>query len=80
MTVVDRILATLHRVAPDVDPKTVDHVRPLTDQLELDSLDYENLMSALCREWDMTIPEAEVAHLKSIDDLADYVKHHAHTK
>jgi acyl carrier protein len=80
MTLVDRILSTLHKVAPDVDPKTVDHVRPLTEQLDLDSLDYENLVSALSREYEMTIPEADIAQLKSIDDLADYVKHHAHAK
>jgi acyl carrier protein len=80
MTLVDRILSTLHKVAPDVDPKNVDHVRPLTEQLDLDSLDYENLIYALSNEYDMPVPAAEVSHLRSIDDLADYVKHHAHSR
>ena len=80
MTLVDHILSTLHKIAPDVDPKTVDQQRPLTDQLDLDSIDYQNFLAALSTEYEMAIPEPDVATLRSIDDVADYVKHHAHTK
>jgi acyl carrier protein len=80
MTLADRILSTLHRIAPDVDPKRVDRGRPLTDQLDLDSLDYENLLDALSTEYEMPIPDTDVAQLRTINDLTDYVKVHAHTK
>lgn len=80
MTLVERILSTLHKIAPDVDTKRVDHVRPLTEQLDLDSLDYENLITAISNEYEMPIPDDDLSHLRSIDDLADYVAHHAHTK
>ena len=80
MTLVDHILSTLHKIAPDVDPKHVDHIRPLTDQLDLDSIDYQNFLSALSSEYEMAIPETDIEALRSIDDVADYVKHHAHTK
>ena len=80
MTLVDHILSTLHHIAPDVNPSEVDHERPLTEQLDLDSLDYQNFLSALATEYEMAIPETDVATLRSIDDVADYVKHHAHTK
>lgn len=70
----DQILATLHRIAPDVDPSTVDHARPLVDQLDLDSMDYQNLLAALSTEHAVPIAESDVAGLRSIDDLAGYIR------
>jgi acyl carrier protein len=70
----DQILATLHRIAPDVDPATVDRARPLTDQLDLDSMDYQNLLAALSTEHAIPIPETDIAALRSIDDLVAYVE------
>jgi acyl carrier protein len=69
----DQILATLHKIAPDVDPATVDRARPLVDQLDLDSIDYQNFLAALSTEHRVSIPEAEVATLRSIDDLVGYI-------
>ncbi|HEU4727915.1 MAG TPA: phosphopantetheine-binding protein [Kofleriaceae bacterium] len=73
----DQILATLHRIAPDVDPAAVDRSRPLVDQLDLDSIDYQNFLAALSTEHATPIPEADVAALRSIDDLERYIEVHA---
>ncbi|HEY6038714.1 MAG TPA: phosphopantetheine-binding protein [Kofleriaceae bacterium] len=73
----DRVLATLHSIAPDVDPATVDRTRPLTDQLDLDSMDYQNLLAALSTEHAIPIPEEDVAALRSIDDLVAYIAAHS---
>jgi len=74
-----QILATLHRIAPDVDPGTVDRTLPLVDQLDLDSMDYQNLLAALSTDFAVAIPESDVARLRSIDDLVSYIsrKHRA---
>ena len=72
----DQILAMLHQIAPDVDPKAVDRARPLADQLDLDSMDYQNLLVAISTRYAMPIPEADVPKLRSIDDLARYVSTH----
>lgn len=69
----DQVLATLHKIAPDVDPSTVDRARPLVDQLDLDSLDYQNFLAALSTQYAVPIPEADVAGLRSIDDLVSYI-------
>ena len=69
----DQILATLHRIAPDVDPAAVDHARPLVEQLDLDSIDYQNFLAALAAEHAIEIPERDVASLRSIDDLVSYI-------
>ncbi len=76
--IADEILATLHHIAPDVDPRAVDRARPLADQLDLDSMDYQNLLAALSTRYAMPIPEADVATLLSVDDLAHYVEAHGH--
>jgi acyl carrier protein len=75
-TTADEILAVLHQIAPDVEPATVDHGRPLTDQLDLDSIDYQNLLAALSTRYAMEIPEVDVSSLRSIDDLVRYVEDH----
>lgn len=73
----DRVLATLHRIAPDVEPDTVDRHRPLVDQLDLDSMDYQNLLAALATEHAMDIPEVDAMRLRTIDDLVAYIVAHA---
>jgi len=72
----DQILAMLHKIAPDVEPATVDRARPLADQLDLDSMDYQNLLAAVSTELAVTIAEADIPSLRSIDDLAHYVEAH----
>ena len=73
----DQILAMLHAIAPDVDPPAVDRTRPLVDQLDLDSMDYQNLLVAISTRYAMPIPETDVPSLRSVDDLAGYVRAHA---
>jgi acyl carrier protein len=71
-TLADEILATLHKIAPDVDPNTVDRSEPLRDQLDLDSMDYQNLLTALSARYAVEIQEVDVPKLRTIDDLVAY--------
>ncbi|HSN25022.1 MAG TPA: acyl carrier protein [Kofleriaceae bacterium] len=71
--IADRILAMLHAIAPDVDPAAVDRARPLPDQLDLDSMDYQSLLARIATEFRIAIAETDVPTLRSIDDLASYV-------
>ena len=75
-TLADQILATLCKIAPDVDPGSVDHARPLVDQLDLDSIDYQTLLATLSKEHRVEIRAVDVPTLRSIDDLARYVETH----
>jgi len=76
MSLADDILATLHRIAPDVEPSTVDRARPLTDQLDLDSMDYQTLLATLSTEHAVPFAEADLPALRSIDDLTRYIVAH----
>ena len=72
----DQILATLCKIAPDVDPHSVDRSRPLVDQLDLDSIDYQTLLATLSTEHTVEIRAVDVPTLRSIDDLERYVETH----
>ena len=74
MTTADEVLATLCKIAPDVDPRTVDRARPLPDQLDLDSMDYQNLLAALSTRY--AVKEVDVPQLLSIVDLVRYLEAH----
>lgn len=74
----DAILATLHRIAPDVEPARVDRARPLTDQLDLDSMDYQTLLATLSTEHAVPFAEADLPALRSVDDLSRYIAAHRH--
>ena len=76
MTLADEVLATLCKIAPDVNPATVDRARPLPDQLDLDSMDYQNLLAALSTRYAVTIKEPDVPKLRSIADLVAYIETH----
>lgn len=70
----DEVLAILCKIAPDVDPTGVDRAKPLPDQLDLDSMDYQNLLAALSTRYAVDIKEADVPKLRSIDDLVGYIE------
>ncbi|MBW6505135.1 MAG: acyl carrier protein [Rhodobacteraceae bacterium] len=55
----------LVRVAPDIDPATLADDDHLQDDLELDSMDFLNLVSALHRRLGIEIAEADYGQLSS---------------
>jgi acyl carrier protein len=75
-TLADEVLATLCKIAPDVDARSVDRAKPLPDQLDLDSMDYQSLLAALSTRYAITINEVDVPKLRSIDDLVTYIAAH----
>ena len=75
-TLADEVLATLCKIAPDVDPHSVDRAKPLPDQLDLDSMDYQSLLAALSTRYAIDIKETDVPKLRSVDDLASYIESH----
>lgn len=76
MTAVDvraAVLAAIRRVAPEVDPATLRAGERLRDQVDLDSMDFLNLLIQLHTELHVEIPEADYGHLTTIDEIVDYL-------
>lgn len=70
----EEVLATLHRIAPEVSPREIDPARPLRDQVDLGSMDWLNFLVALQESVGIEIPEADGAKLASLDELLEYLR------
>ena len=71
---VSELLAILCHIAPDIDPQAVDRGRPMVDQLDLDSMDYQSFLAGIAARFQIAIPEADVARLRTLDEIAAYVE------
>jgi len=67
------IVAVIRTIAPEVDESDLDAARPLRDQVDLDSMDWLNVIVGFHRRFHVDIPEADYAKLVSIDDIAAYL-------
>jgi acyl carrier protein len=67
------VLDVLLSVAPEVDATRLVASRPLRHQVDLDSMDWLNVLVALHDRLGVQIPEADYARLVTLDDLLDYL-------
>ena len=67
----------LSEIAPEVDPATVDHSVDLTEQLDLDSMDYLNWMLGIHEATGIDIPQRDVSLFLTIEGAAAFLTAHA---
>lgn len=67
------VLAALQSIAPEVEPAQLAAQRPLRDQVDLDSMDWLNVIIALHQRFGVDIPESDYAKLVSLDDIVAYL-------
>jgi acyl carrier protein len=63
----------LTEVAPDVDPVGIDPAEELVEQLDIDSMDFLNLIVAVHERTGIEIPERDYAKLSTLDDAVAYL-------
>ncbi|MBY6201010.1 acyl carrier protein [Maritalea mobilis] len=66
-------LEELCRIAPDIDPETVGDNDHIQDDLELDSMDILNLVTALSERLGIDIPEKDYPAISTVKSAADYL-------
>jgi acyl carrier protein len=71
------IFDILEEVAPEVEASDVDHSVDLTEQLDLDSMDYLTWMLAINKRTGIDIPQRDVSKFLTIDGAADYLVTHS---
>lgn len=67
------VLDTLCAIAPETDPAEIAPNRPLRDQIDLDSMDFLNVIIRLHETLGIDIPEADYAQLSTLDGAVDYL-------
>lgn len=63
----------LHHLAPEADLQGIDDDAPLQEALDLDSMDFLNLVAALHEATGLAVPERDYPALASVGGFVDYV-------
>lgn len=63
------LLQAIASVAPEADLATLDPLRPLRTQLDLDSVDWLMVLIAIHDQLGVDIPDAEAARLRTLQQL-----------
>jgi acyl carrier protein len=69
----DAVLHALHRIAPEIDLKTLALEGNLREEADLDSFDFLNLLIELSARFGFDIPESDYARLTSVSDITRYL-------
>jgi acyl carrier protein len=67
------VVAAIQAVAPEVDEAELQPGRPLRDQVDLDSMDWLNVIVGFHERFGVDIPEADYAKLTSIETIVAYI-------
>lgn len=67
--IVDEIV----NIAPDVDSKHIDPDEDLRDALDIDSMDFLNIVTALDAKFGVAIPESDYAEVSTLNAVARYI-------
>lgn len=68
------ILDILSNIAPDDDLSGIDDSKPFREQLELDSMDFLDIVMELRKRYRVQIPEEDYLHLASMDSTVAYLE------
>lgn len=68
------ILEALTRIAPELDPGSIQSGAGFRDQLDLDSMDFLNFMLALHDRLGVDIPEVDYPRLSTLDGAVAYLE------
>ncbi|MDR1366731.1 MAG: acyl carrier protein [Puniceicoccales bacterium] len=60
-------------IAPDEDAGDLQTDIPLREQLDLDSMDFLDIVMELRKRYAIDVPEADYSKLESLDSCADYL-------
>lgn len=63
----------IRRIAPEVEPDEIDPAAELRTQIDIDSMDFLNIVQAIYDQSGVDIPERDYPRLGTVNALADYV-------
>ncbi|HEX4806795.1 MAG TPA: acyl carrier protein [Conexibacter sp.] len=71
-----QVLEALAQIAPELEGElaTLPDEAPLREQLDLDSLDMQNLMAALHERLGVDVPERDYGRLDTLGAAVDYLR------
>ena len=70
----EEVLDILETISPDSDLSSLDDERPFREQLELDSMDFLDIVMELRKRYRVQIPEGEYNQLVSMGSTVRYLE------
>jgi len=68
-----RVVGVIKSIAPEVEEGELRADRPLRDQVDLDSMDWLNVLVAIHEKLKVDIPEADYRKLVTLNDIVAYI-------
>ncbi|MCC7085729.1 MAG: acyl carrier protein [Pirellulales bacterium] len=70
----DEIIDILSDIVPDEDLSSLDDNKPLREQIELDSMDFLDIVMELRKRHRIQIPEDDYIHLATLSGTVKYLE------
>lgn len=67
------VLAIVKRLAPEIDPATIIPDKPLRSQIDLDSMDWLNVLATIHEKLGVDIPESDYGKVQTLDSIVAYL-------
>lgn len=67
------VIDMLKEIAPEVEPESMDPAADMRYELEIDSIDFLNLMIAIDERLGIDVPESDYGNVISLDSLVSYL-------
>ena len=67
------VLSILERIAPDEDLSGLRDEAPFREQMELDSMDFLDIVMELRKQYRIQIPEDDYEHLRTMNSTVEYL-------
>ncbi|MBS1131227.1 MAG: Phosphopantetheine-binding protein [Proteobacteria bacterium] len=67
------VLAIVKRLAPEIDPAKIIADKPLRTQIDLDSMDWLNVLASIHEKLGIDIPETDYGKVQTLDSIVTYL-------
>ena len=67
------VIAAIRAIAPEIEEGELDSGRPLRAQVDLDSMDWLNVIVGLHQRFGIDVPETDYARLGTLDAIVAYI-------
>ena len=68
------IIGIINDINPDEDTSNINAAERLRDQLDLDSMDFLDIVMELRKKYGVHVPDTDYEHLASLDSCVDYLR------
>lgn len=76
----DVVLQIIADIAPDEDLSSIEPDKSLREQIELDSMDFLDIVMELRKQYGVEVPEADYPQLATLDGCVSYLEPHLSSK